>query len=162
MPIEMVRIDDRLIHGQVMVGWCPRIKPDRIVVCDDEVACSEWECELYRSAADEYATTFCTVEQAADFLRSETAEQERLFVLVRSPKTVLELLNRGVRLHKVIVGGMHYKPGRRQLTPFIFVDEADIRHLREIAARGVDIEGRDVPSCVPINLQPLLNEPAKS
>ncbi|MFQ5825232.1 MAG: PTS system mannose/fructose/N-acetylgalactosamine-transporter subunit IIB [bacterium] len=156
MAIELVRIDDRLIHGQVIVGWCPHIKPDRLILCSDEVAKNDWERAIYEDAAADYQISICTVEETAKLLRSEELEQERIFLIVDSPRIVVELLNLSVKISKVNVGGMHYDQGKRQIAPFLFVNDIDLNYFRILKNRNVVIEARDVPSCKSINVTELL------
>ncbi|RMF64347.1 MAG: PTS mannose/fructose/sorbose transporter subunit IIB, partial [Calditrichaeota bacterium] len=98
MPIEMVRIDDRLIHGQVLVGWCPVIRPDRLVLCDDQVAACDWERAMYEEASPDYKTSVLSVEDTAKLLQSEAAQKERIFLVVGSPQAAEALLEKGVQV----------------------------------------------------------------
>lgn len=152
MKIAMIRIDDRLIHGQVVVGWCPEIRPDRLILCDDEVAQSEWDREIYEDAASIYQTTICNVAETVQLIQSEEFIDERVFVIIGSPAVAVQLLNAGVALKKIIVGGMHFQPGKRKVADFIYVDDDDISHLKYLVRNDVAILGQDVPNCKPIDL----------
>ncbi len=152
MPLEMVRIDDRLIHGQVVVGWCPTLKPDRLILCDDEVAQSEWESEIYRDAGADYQTSICTVVETAEALRSNQFQHEKIFLIVGSPEAIVRLTDLGLKIVKVIVGGMHYEPGKRKILDFVYIDDNELKCFRILAARNVFLEAKDVPSCKSYNL----------
>lgn len=152
----MVRIDDRLIHGQVVAGWCPLVTPDHLILCDDEIAQSEWESELYKDAASEYKTSVCSIKETVELINSEVAKNERIFLVVESPKTIVKLMQQGVTLDRVIIGGMHYRPQKRCIAPFIYVDDEDIKHFKTLASRNIRLEGRDVPNCKVIDIDDIL------
>jgi len=152
MAIQMIRIDDRLIHGQVVVGWCPHLRPDRIILCDDEIAHSEWERQVYCDAAAGYQASVCTVQETQELVqRSETAP-EKILIIVESPKIAFQLLEFPIGFNKVIVGGMHYAPGKRSIASFIYVDDEDMNYFRMLLQKNIRIEGRDVPTCRPIDV----------
>ncbi len=158
MPLVMVRIDDRLIHGQVVIGWGSILKPDRILLCSDEVATVEWQRTIYMSAVpDSVKASVMTTAETVDALKNGLFDDERILLLVDSPKSVVQLVDQGIPIDKVNVGGMHFKPGKNQLCPFIFVDESDIHSFRELHRRGVQIEGRDVPTRTPLDIAKVLH-----
>lgn len=153
MALVQVRIDDRLIHGQVVVGWRQALNPDRIVLCSDEVANSDWQKTIYLSAVPpDVAASVLTLTETIAELRSEKCEKERVLLLVDDPKYVVDMVNAGVAISAVNVGGMHFRPGKNQISPFIFVDERDITHLRMLFDKGIQLEGRDVPTRSPVNI----------
>jgi len=153
MPLVQVRIDDRLIHGQVVVGWRSVIKPQRIMLCSDEVANSDWQKTIYLSAvpADVAASVF-TLKETVAYLMGAEVKKERILLLVDTPKTIVELVEAGVAIAEVNVGGMHFKPGKNQIAPFIFVDDDDIRYFRWLYDRGIKLEGRDVPTRTAVDI----------
>lgn len=162
MPIEMVRIDDRLIHGQVVIGWCSQLKPDRLIVCDDEVAQSQWEREIYEDAAPDYKTSIYTVEETFHVLKGDKLQSEKIILIVPSPGVIVQLLQRGLKFDQVIVGGMHYQSGKEKVLDFIYVDAIDVSHFQFLFDHGVKLIAKDVPSCKPIDLAKKLNLTVKS
>lgn len=148
----MIRIDDRLIHGQVVVGWCPKIQPDRLILCDDEVAASDWEREIYKEAACDYRVSICTTDEAVHLLENGKLENEVVFLIVSSPATLVKLMELGLHFKKVIVGGMHYEAGKRKILDFVYIDEHDLRCFRTLVQNNIAIECRDLPNCKPIDL----------
>lgn len=146
MAIVLVRIDDRLIHGQVSIGWGPTLRPDHIVLLDESVAGNDWELELYRAAAPDGATVDAvTVPEAAAAWRLWHADARRILVLVRSPRTLRALGQAGIALPELNVGGMHFSAGKREVLPYVFVDDADCDALRALHRAGAIIEARDLP-----------------
>ncbi len=158
MPLVQVRIDDRLIHGQVVVGWRHVLRPQRIVLCSDEVANSEWQRTIYLSAVtNDIESSVLTLHETIDALKSNRFKDERVLLLVDTPKSIVELVNAGVDIKEVNVGGMHFRPGKNQISPFIFVDEEDIRNFRILFEKGIRLDGRDVPTRSPVDIANALN-----
>lgn len=147
MPIKLARIDDRLIHGQVVLGWVPVVKPDRIVVACNRVAASDWERRFYASCVPpEVRTSFFSVDEAAQQIESAPYKQEQLLVLFESAEDVWKLVNAGIGLREVNVGGLHYREGSVELLPFVFVTPDERTYMRELVKRGVTLSAQDVPS----------------
>src|SRR5262245_51621414 len=112
MPVKLVRIDDRLIHGQVVLGWVPVVKPDRIVVACDRVAANDWERRFYGSCVPpEVRTSFFSVADAARQVLQEPLAGEQLMVLVESAEDAYQFVAAGISLTEVNVGGLHYREG---------------------------------------------------
>ncbi len=162
MPIELYRIDDRLIHGQVVVGWGQPLELRFIVLVDDEVASSEWEQELYRMGVPpEMSVQFYTVTDAAANLEALQARPEPGLLLVGDIGTMLRLVEQADgRIRAVNVGGVHHSLGRVQRLRFVFLTPEEEQGLRDIAARGVEVSAQDVPSARPVPLGELLQTTA--
>jgi PTS system mannose-specific IIB component/fructoselysine and glucoselysine-specific PTS system IIB component len=158
MAIALYRIDDRLIHGQVVVGWGQPLELRFIVLVDEDVAASEWEQELYRMGVPpEMTVHFCTVSEAAQQLPAFQASAEPGLVLVGDITTMKRLVAAAAGLiHTVNVGGVHHQPGRTGRLRYVFLTPAEEAGLRDIAALGVDVTAQDVPSARPVPLVELL------
>ncbi len=157
MPITLARIDDRLIHGQVVEGWIPHTKAEEVVVVSDESAEDPTQSTLMRIALPEkVALSVLKVAAAAARLAGAESEVRRLLVLAPGPAEILGLLEGGVKLKQVNVGGLHYTAGRVQLGKAIFLGAEDRRALRRIGEFGVELEGRAVPSDKAVDILGLL------
>jgi mannose/fructose/N-acetylgalactosamine-specific phosphotransferase system component IIB len=147
MPVKLARIDDRLIHGQVVLGWVPSVKPDRIVVANDRVAGSDWERKFYSSCVPpEVRVSFSTIEETARQISGDLFKGEGLIVLLESARDALALVKAGVPLRDVNVGGLHYREGSVELLPFVFLTDDERTALRELVKRGITLSAQDVPS----------------
>ena len=158
MPITLYRVDERLIHGQVVIGWGNQLRPDRYVVVDDPVAGSDWEQDLYAlGLPDRVAIEFLTVLAARDRLAALQADPQVTVLLTRDISTMLALA-RGGALEGVAVnlGGIHHGPKRTQVLSYIYLDEADRERLRALAALGVQVTARDLPGSRAVDLAHLL------
>jgi mannose/fructose/N-acetylgalactosamine-specific phosphotransferase system component IIB len=157
MPITLVRIDDRLIHGQVIESWIPFLRADRICIVSDLAASDETQKALMALAVPEHVCLdICSVAEAAKLLENDSGK-DRILVIAPSPKEVLALLERGLRFEQVNVGGLHYSAGRVQLGKVVFISEEDRGALRQILGRGIAVEGRGVPSDEPMEMASLLS-----
>lgn len=153
MPLVLVRIDDRLVHGQVVEGWIPHLRAESVLVASDAAAVDETQVMLMRLAlpgAVELAAL--PVREAARHPSLSGSCPRRVLVLAPGPREVLGLLEDGASFTKVNVGGLHYTAGRVQLGKAIFLSEEDKEALREISRRGVRIEGRALPQDPEIDL----------
>jgi mannose PTS system EIIAB component len=146
MPIVLARIDDRLIHGQVTVGWGMRMKPDVIAVVSDRVASTQWECDLYLSTLpDDITGIVLSVNDAPSIINDLIADSRLSYVLFESPKDAYQVVQSGAHLDSINVGGMHSVKGKREILHYLFVDDMDSYYLKELHARGVLLDFRDLP-----------------
>lgn len=159
MPVVLVRIDDRLIHGQVVLGWARILKPQRIVVANDRVATSEWERKLYTaSVPPPLAVSFLTIEQTAVEMLGGGFADETAVLLFESVLDIHRVAAAGVRFSEINVGGLHYRGGTRAVLPFVYLSEDDRRLLRELIEQGVKFVARDIPGNPAIDLNPLITQ----
>jgi mannose/fructose/N-acetylgalactosamine-specific phosphotransferase system component IIB len=157
MPLVLVRIDDRLIHGQVTVAWGSWLEPDRIILVNDDVASTEWKRSLYASTDTlGSAVSILTKDEFVTGIETDEWDAERVVVVVESPSDMLELMKRGLAVPSVNVGGMHFTCGKREILPYVFVDDDDVRAMRDILKLGATLEARDVPQSRSVDLSCLL------
>lgn len=140
------RIDDRLIHGQVVVAWGSRLDPARIWVVDDGVAASEWERDLFRDAAPGIEVKVSSVAEAAAAYAAETTARGAAFLLVRDLATARRLVEAGAAVREWNVGGLHYAPGKAKVNDYVYLDDADRGDARSLLLAGVGLVVQDVPA----------------
>ncbi len=151
--IVLFRVDDRLIHGQVVLGWGAVLKPDRIILADDFVASNEWERDLYASAAPpEIKVSILTLTEAAAQLKAGVFEGEKTILLVKNPGSVLSLMDLGLPVSEVNVGGIHFREGREKILDNVYLDAGERSAMRELVKRGVTLDGRALPSSKTVTL----------
>jgi len=157
MPLSLVRIDDRLIHGQVVLGWARVLKPDRIVVANDRIAKNQWERKFYTaSVPSRIKVSFLSLDETTVELLNNLYRNESVVVLFESVQDAYDVIEKGVKLEQINIGGLHYRPGAQELLPFVFVTEEDRALLRELVKRGVTLLAQDVPGNSPTNLNALV------
>jgi mannose/fructose/N-acetylgalactosamine-specific phosphotransferase system component IIB len=158
VSIVLFRVDERLIHGQVVVGWGERLNMDRIVVVDDELSSSAWEQELYcLGVPPSIETSFVAVGEARRSLAGWARDGRRLLVLMRDVDTLVRLAEGGALAGvEVNLGGIHYATGRERVLPYLFLNQLEKEQLRAMADSGVRLSARDLPSSRPVQLDTLL------
>ncbi|HYW50758.1 MAG TPA: PTS sugar transporter subunit IIB [Gemmatimonadaceae bacterium] len=157
MPIELHRIDDRLIHGQVVVGWGQPLELRFLVLVDDEVAASEWEQELYRMGVPpEMRVEFLSVAQAIEKYSALASDPRPGMLLTGDIDTMARLCAAIPALRRVNLGGVHHRAGRAQKLRYIFLTRSEELELRAMAAKGVEISAQDVPAARVIPLDDVL------
>lgn len=158
MSIVLYRVDERLIHGQVVVGWGNELHPDQIIVVDDDLAASAWEQELYAMGLpDELATRFETVTDARRHLPEWRADKRRIVVLTRNVSTMRRLAAEGaMRGEEVNIGGIHYAPGREAVLPYVYLSQDEVSEMSALQKQGVHISARDLPGARRVDLKDML------
>ena len=156
MTLVLYRIDDRLIHGQVVVGWGQPLNIQFILLVDDEVAKSEWEQELYRMGVPpEMDVYFLSVADAITALPRFREEARHGILLTGDIETMRRLVDDG-GIPNVNLGGIHHREGRTQRLRYVFLNNDEETALRDLATRGVTISAQDVPGARPIPLDDLI------
>ena len=157
MSIVLCRIDDRLIHGQVVIGWGRAMGIDLIILVDDQVAASDWEQELYRMAVTpEIEVRFVTMADAARQMSEWQSNGKRGLVLTGDLETMAAL--RGSNpdvVQRINLGGIHYRAGRRERLPFIYLTDQELRTLQALEAGGAVITAQDLPTTAQVALKAL-------
>jgi PTS system mannose-specific IIB component/fructoselysine and glucoselysine-specific PTS system IIB component len=158
MPILLCRVDDRLIHGQVVVGWGAQLGLDVILVVDDELSDSDWEQDLYRAGLpDRIEARFIGAENAATEIPALTNSEASCFILTRDLETMRRLAEVGALDGiEVNLGGLHDAPGRRPVLSYLFLAKDDRKELERLRGSGVRVTAQDVPSARKVGLDELL------
>jgi PTS system mannose-specific IIB component/fructoselysine and glucoselysine-specific PTS system IIB component len=156
VTIVLNRIDDRLIHGQVVVGWGQPLDVKFIVLVDDAVAESDWEQELYRMGVPpEMEVRFHSAADAVARLDGYRTEA-RPGILVTGDIATMRQLVEGAGVRDVNVGGIHHRAGRTQHLRYVFLSGEEEQALRNLAAHGAVVTAQDVPAARAIPLEELL------
>lgn len=148
--IAFARVDNRLIHGQVVEAWLPQLGVRRIVVLDDEAAHNP----LTRAAMGLAVPSEVTVEilAASADLAAVQASKERVLLLFRDVHGAVAACARGLRLETLNLGNVHFAEGRVAVSPAVFLSRIEIGELEGLAATGVAIELRTLPRDRPLSL----------
>lgn len=156
MTLVLNRIDDRLIHGQVVVGWGQPLDVTFIVLVDDAVASSDWEQELYRMGVPpEMEIRFHSAADAVPLLDGYRTEARPGILLTGDISTMRTLVEKG-GVQDVNVGGIHHRAGRTQHLRYVFLTHDEQNALRELADLGAVVTAQDVPAARAIPLDELL------
>ena len=146
MAIVMLRIDDRLIHGQVVTMWTRRLSADTIVVASDAVAKDTFIAKVLRMAAPAgMKVDVLTMEQTLAGFKDTKYDKAKVLLLVKSPEDAKSLLDGGLGVKTVNVGGMGAKAGASSLYKNISASPAQVAILQELTQRGIVIEFQILP-----------------
>lgn len=160
MAEKFVRIDDRLYHGQTAAVWLPLKKPQSIVIADD-FASTDYTTQLMIKLAVPKTVNLVikNIVDAAKYIKEN--DNESMFVIVRHPKAMLQLLEEGFTVDKINLGNISNsksETGRKTLLKNIHVEQNDVDCIRKIADKGVRVEIQLVPDDIPIDAIDLLNK----
>jgi len=156
LPIVLYRVDERLIHGQVVIGWGHQLRPRRYIVVDDELTESEWEQDLYRLGAEDAEVLFLSVDDARGRLGAWREDPARSILLTRDTATMRRLAEGGTMEGEAVnLGGLRHGPGRVEVLTYLHLSQEDLQDLKAIAAAGVEVTARDLPDTHRVSLEAL-------
>jgi mannose/fructose/N-acetylgalactosamine-specific phosphotransferase system component IIB len=157
MAITLYRIDDRLIHGQVVVGWGQPLDIDFIVLVDDNVACCDWEQDLYRMGVPpEMEIVFADVATAIKDHDGYVSDSRRGILVTPDIPTMQRLVYGVPYIREVNVGGIHHRAGRAQKLRYVFLAPDEEVQLRAMVESGVKVTAQDVPAAREVPMSEVL------
>ncbi|WP_316390198.1 PTS mannose transporter subunit IIAB [Citrobacter farmeri] len=162
MQIGLARIDDRLIHGQVATRWTKETNVTRIIVVSDEVAADSVRKTLLTQVAPPGVTAH--VVDVAKMIRVYNNPKyagERVMLLFTNPTDVERIVEGGVKITSVNIGGMAFRQGKTQVNNAISVDEKDIEAFNKLNARGIELEARKVSTDQKLKMMDLIAKVGK-
>jgi PTS system mannose-specific IIB component/fructoselysine and glucoselysine-specific PTS system IIB component len=148
----IVRVDDRLVHGQVVVGWARAMGLRHLVLVDDAIRASTWEQDLYRMGVPGgMDIEFASVAEAGAAFQRWIGGGNHTMILLADVATLVRLCDVAA-VREVQLGGIHQAEGRRERLPYVFLSDREAQQLQQLAGRGVEIAAQDVPSTRPVPL----------
>ena len=156
MPGEpkLVRVDERLVHGQVAVAWLKHLSCSSVCIIDSEVSGDQYIQEIFRMALGPGNRLVAYAPEDAPLY---WGEWEDCLVLVRSAVLACDIFENGATFSQLNLGGMGKRIGRRRLLDNIYASEEEIRSLRFLRDGGVRLFYQSVPGEDPVDLAPYLN-----
>ncbi len=153
MNIPLLRIDSRLIHGQVVTSWIKSVKCDAIFAINDEVAQDEMRANLILQVAPANVQSYViSVDKAIKVWHNPKYADRNVLWLVTNPTDIVRLIEGGVDIKKVNVGGMTYRQGCKMLSKSVAVTPDDIQSFKKLHEMGVDLSIQQLASHSPENL----------
>jgi PTS system mannose-specific IIB component len=142
--IVFARIDDRLLHGQVIVSWIPFLDINEIVIVDDEYSADEFMAEIIKEAAPENVTVNVLSTGAAEkFLSS--GDSGDVLLISRRVETIDKLITMNVKIGAVNVGGLGYAKGRNKYKNAVYMSDDELGILKKIASKGIAVQVQMLP-----------------
>lgn len=157
MKIGLTRIDDRLIHGQVATRWTKETNVNRIIVVSDEVAKDHVRKTLLTQVAPPGVTAHVVdVDKMVRVWNNPKYGRDRVMLLFTNPTDVLRVVEQGVDIKTVNIGGMAFRQGKTQVNNAVSVDEQDIAAFRKLNERNIELEVRKVSNDPKLKMMDLI------
>lgn len=155
--IALLRIDDRLIHGQVATRWTKERNVSRIIVVNDGVAADQMRVTMLKQAVPPGVSAHVvSLDKLVRVFNNPQYAGERVMLLFTNPSDILDLVERGLPVETVNIGGMAYREGKTQLDNAVSVDAQDVAAFKALNERGIELEVRKVASDNKINVMNLI------
>lgn len=144
----IIRIDDRLIHGQVIVGWVKLLNIEKILLVNEQAAKDSIKKELMRTAVpSEVDLEIGTINNGAKSLLDNSFKKQNTILIVESPRDAVKLFDlTDGKINSIIIGGIHYKKGKLQLKNDLFLGRDDIKAIKYLLERNVEINYQSLPN----------------
>ena len=144
MSIVLVRVDDRLLHGQVVEGWAPYVQAEAIAIVSNTVCVDEGRCRLMEVVSPDNIE-LCVIPSSGLEDVLSRFDKANILLLFQDMETVLEVIEMGVVLHHINVGNLHHLKGGVEVAPSVYMNQKDLGALQRLADMGVSVEAREVP-----------------
>lgn len=156
-PSSIIRIDDRLIHGQVLVGWSSFYPIKHIIVGNDQIAKNDWEKKLLMMAAPEkIETRILPLNETVNYIAQHQKAKDTSLILIKSVDDILTMAGLGLPPQRVNVGGIHYSEGREEYLSYLFLDKHEVEVFKELIQKGFVFYCQDIPNNASHDLRTLL------
>jgi PTS system mannose-specific IIB component len=143
-PLPILRIDDRLIHGQVVVGWGNKLGLHGLVLANDTTAKDEMMKELYLSLMPpEIEGYVCTIQDTEKLVKSLKGTT---MIVVENPSDALKLVQNGLKVEQIVIGGLHDHPGCRRIISYVFLDQKLCEEIQQLLNTGIPLACQDLPT----------------
>ncbi len=147
MPVLHVRMDNRLIHGQILVSWNAEFKIDHIIVTNDKVAADPLQVTLLQAVAPIGAkVSVLTIKDCVAYCKSAAADNEGIFIIAKFPEDGLALLEDGLDMPVLNLGNQAFVRGSKKLSNTVYLTESGVRALKGIHDKGIRITCRMMPA----------------
>ena len=159
MTLGLVRIDDRLIHGQVATRWTKETNVTRIIVVSDEVAADNVRATLLKQVAPPgVIASVVGVDKMARVYNNPKYAKDRVMLLFTNPTDVVRIVESGIPVKSVNIGGIAYRDGKTQVNNAVSIDAKDIEAFNKLNSLGIELEVRKVSSDSKINMMELIQK----
>ena len=139
------RVDNRLVHGQVIEAWLPYTGARHLVVVNDALAADPLRQQIVSLAVPQRVQMhFSTLQALPDVL--QRCDDEKTLVLLETCHDVRQMVDMGIAVGTLNVGNLHYGPGKRQLLPHVAVTDDEAHMLRNLSDSGAQLDFRSVPA----------------
>ncbi|MEY8292669.1 PTS sugar transporter subunit IIB [Carnobacteriaceae bacterium 52-44] len=143
--LKVLRIDERLIHGQVVTAWLQKTKADTIVVADDIVARDPLAGTLFKMAIPKsIELKILSIDETIEFMEDD--EPANVMLITGNLESTYELIEKGLQISEINIGNINQSSEKKKYSKSIWLDDKDINYIHKIIDTGVDIKVQVVPS----------------
>ncbi len=147
MAVMHVRMDNRLIHGQILVSWNAEMRIDHLIVTNDVVAKDELQVTLLKAVAPIGSkVSVLTIDDCVKYCNSPQAEKENIFIIAKYPEDGLALVKKGLKIPSINLGNQAFVRGSKKLSNTVFLTESGVKALKEMHDMGIRITCRMMPT----------------
>lgn len=147
MSVVLARVDNRLIHGQVLEAWIPHVHADYIIVVNDAIANDPFRRQLMLGCVPDYLQVkICSLDELPALSQCHLERRHNLLLLFATPQDALSAYENGLEFTRLNLGNMHLEQGKRCISRTLAVDENDMQILDRFTAMGVQVTAQCVPS----------------
>ena len=161
---SLIRIDSRLLHGQVATSWTKTVKPDRIIVVSDSVAKDKLRKNMIMQAAPPGVhANVVPIKKMVEVSKDPRFGDTHALVLFETPEDILKAVNAGLDLKgkTINVGSMAHKVGKVAVTKAVSLDQTDIDTYKELIKDGLKFDVKMLPSSSSDDISELLDKASK-
>ena len=157
MVVKEARVDDRLIHGQVVTGWMKVTNGNKIYIVDDKLKQDAMMQMVLKTAAPVGTKVFIqSVEEAVEALKKPEKPNERIVILAKVPQVFEKMLEQGIVLPTIVLGGMGLTAQRQRFYKNVAASSEELECMRRIISHGTEIVYQLVPDEPSKNIKSLL------
>lgn len=159
MGIELIRVDDRLIHGQVAMGWTRSRGINTILAIDDATAKDRMQCQLMKMATPPGVTSyFFSVDDAVEKILKNALKNKKAMLLVKGPVELKALIDRGVEINEVNIGNQRSGENKIQLATQMFATPEELEIWKSISQMNIKLYAQGVPGGANVNINDALGK----
>jgi len=155
--MDLIRVDDRLIHGQVSVGWGTHINPEYMIIANDAIASDPATSGLYLlGVPDGVKGAVLPVSEVKNYLGK--IKKASYILVLSSIQDALRLLDSGFEFSELNIGGIHDSEGKKMINHYVYLEQSDINAIEELMKKGVRISVQDLPANRKCDAEYILNK----
>lgn len=146
MSVELVRVDFRLIHGQVITRWVPQLSINEVVIIDTDLSNDEFMKQVFHMAIPQNVNLrILNIKEAVKSQKNDEYEKNRVLLLFKNINELVKAVDEGLILDEVQIGGLGGGPGRKAVSNAITLDQEDANKLLSLEKEGIEIYFQTTP-----------------
>lgn len=159
MPVTHVRMDNRLIHGQILVSWNSALNIDHLIVTNDKVANDPMQVTLLKAVTPIGAkVSVLSINECVEYCLGEQAENENIFIITKFPEDGLALIENGLTMDTLNLGNQAFVRGAKKLSNSVYLTEEGVKALKEMHEKGINLTCRMLPNDAKTEFWPVIEK----